>query len=614
MKVTYNPNNDNFYFKQATDFLAAAGVRNDDNSPVIIDNHNAYAEWLDTLLELDTKNTLVNPKKPLYYFLFEKAAEFLRKSEPSTYSSSFVIQDLATYYSHLGALERLGASPEFFKIPLEEDYFEIDTNTRTITMPKDIGNKKWVIGVQGDHLAEVLWFHVDRYYDDQDLAICFLQEPNANNTNSTIQRGQTYIQWKNGKNAGLDAVRMVRMDENNIWFAWYLRSDGAVNKTDDNILSGPLSLAGDLTFSVRFEYHAEGQKDGPILDSATLFSLNTLTCTCTVLNNLIEKIDEVNNVGDFDNILEDTSDQILRPRFAGIFDSVQGAKATITQDLVEYMDLDPITGKAVMQITAQGSRPDSLSYTWYHDGEIIPGAINSSYDAECVGSYYVVVGNNYDEAVSTKIRLVPSNHCEVPMPGGVNITRHPNPYFYADNTDNEVLTVAVEHLPDKFNRVNVGTIKYLWEYYESTTQTWTSVANTAEYDPVDPGLYRVKVWNTLNKEDSSVVISHESNVQFRPQRPASVTLTYSSNDKTIIADVTMDNNTTNGLYYGWEKALSGSNGMTEWVSEGFIKDNNTYNTSLKGPGKYRCTVYQQVFDSIEDSRSIETVSDFITIN
>lgn len=52
-------------------------------------------------------------------------------------------------------------------LPLDEDHFIINANTRGITIPADF--KKNGIAVQGDHLAEIVYFEIDRYFDYMDL-------------------------------------------------------------------------------------------------------------------------------------------------------------------------------------------------------------------------------------------------------------------------------------------------------------------------------------------------------------------------------------------------------------------------------------------------------------
>jgi dTDP-4-dehydrorhamnose 3,5-epimerase-like enzyme len=49
--------------------------------------------------------------------------------------------------------------------PSSEEIFEIDLNTRIITVPEMFRNGT----VEYDHNAETLYFKIDRYFDDEDL-------------------------------------------------------------------------------------------------------------------------------------------------------------------------------------------------------------------------------------------------------------------------------------------------------------------------------------------------------------------------------------------------------------------------------------------------------------
>jgi len=52
-------------------------------------------------------------------------------------------------------------------MPADEEIFNIDANTRAISIPAKI--KKNGVGVYGDHNAEMLVLDIDRYFDNQDL-------------------------------------------------------------------------------------------------------------------------------------------------------------------------------------------------------------------------------------------------------------------------------------------------------------------------------------------------------------------------------------------------------------------------------------------------------------
>ena len=60
------------------------------------------------------------------------------------------------------------------RIPADEPIYKIDLNSRVVEAPK-------ILGVEADHEAELVYFMVDRYYDQVDLAqcVCGIQFRNA---------------------------------------------------------------------------------------------------------------------------------------------------------------------------------------------------------------------------------------------------------------------------------------------------------------------------------------------------------------------------------------------------------------------------------------------------
>lgn len=64
----------------------------------------------------------------------------------------------------------------YYRIPIGEPIYKIDLNTRTVEAPE-------FLSVLMDNNAEVIWFEVDRFYDDVDLfgATCYIQYKNALN-------------------------------------------------------------------------------------------------------------------------------------------------------------------------------------------------------------------------------------------------------------------------------------------------------------------------------------------------------------------------------------------------------------------------------------------------
>lgn len=87
---------------------------------------------------------------------------------------SIVIDSLESYYANIEYIKQLysredGSNAGYLLLtsPADEEYFAIDANARTIAVPASF--KKYGVGVYGDHLAEMLVFKIDRYFDYQDL-------------------------------------------------------------------------------------------------------------------------------------------------------------------------------------------------------------------------------------------------------------------------------------------------------------------------------------------------------------------------------------------------------------------------------------------------------------
>lgn len=182
-----------------------------------------------------------------YNALFKEAYEFLASIDDGLVTPGQErFQSLAEYYGHIADLFN-AESPDKYKyimLPLDEEPFEIDLNTRTINVPKSF-NK--CASVQSDKLAETIIFIVDRYFDYMDLA------------NTDI-----YIQWETpDKQQGATRVEMRDLDteKNKIRFAWPLSS------TITNV-------PGDLKFAVRF-FRIDNNLNN-------VYSLNTLDAKITI--------------------------------------------------------------------------------------------------------------------------------------------------------------------------------------------------------------------------------------------------------------------------------------------------------------------------------------------
>lgn len=118
---------------------------------------------------IDTKN------REKYQVLFEKAENVLKNAEnlPAGIDrDSIEIATLNQYFAYLQDLITVSSNENiksyFLRLPLDEELFEINANTRNISIPRNfVANG---VGVQGDETAEIIYFSIDRFFDHIDLA------------------------------------------------------------------------------------------------------------------------------------------------------------------------------------------------------------------------------------------------------------------------------------------------------------------------------------------------------------------------------------------------------------------------------------------------------------
>lgn len=101
----------------------------------------------------------------LYNELFDKANALLGLSK----QDKGYIKNIDSYFLRLGDIKTaLGEDIDisYFMLPIDEPLFEINANTRLIKIPDEFKNG---ISVQGDEIAETIFFSIDRYFDTTDF-------------------------------------------------------------------------------------------------------------------------------------------------------------------------------------------------------------------------------------------------------------------------------------------------------------------------------------------------------------------------------------------------------------------------------------------------------------
>lgn len=138
----------------------------------------------------------------------------------------------------------------FSMLPIDEDVFSINANTRDISVPKSFADNG--ISVCGDEISEVIYFKINRFFDATDL---FNQD--------------VMIEWiapSGLKGYSVPTVKVLDETTNYVIFGWALAS--AIT-----------AKAGNVTFSVRFyKYDGDSNK--------IQYSLSTKTQTAKILPNI----------------------------------------------------------------------------------------------------------------------------------------------------------------------------------------------------------------------------------------------------------------------------------------------------------------------------------------
>lgn len=268
----------------------------------------------------------------LYQALFAKAGTALHGTETT-------ISSLDEYFTHLAELKAANENVFTF-LPLDEPLFEINANTRAITIPSEF--KKNGISVKGDHYAETLYFTVDRYFDTVDL-----YDPSI----------KIYIQWEDAQgNDGVSAaifrdVTIFKTD-GKLLFGW------AINNTITKNL-------GNVKFSVRF-FRADENNN-------LLFSLSTLTSVVAVNSGLDFAFDTNGKFDvDVENTFEDDANlllgrmqnSILIPGTVIIENPPTWTKTIdpSTQDSTVTKDIEQST---LLSVSARPATEGFVSYTWH---------------------------------------------------------------------------------------------------------------------------------------------------------------------------------------------------------------------------------------------------------
>lgn len=195
--------------------------------------------------------SLTEDMQERYRKLFNSAYNDLKKSGDD-FKDLQPFVDLSDYYSHMGDYMSIG-KPIYILLPLEEEYFAINANTRKIEVPKAFDQCG---GITNDNLCELFVFTIDRYFDYTDLLSSEIKI-NVKWKNALGEEGYTNITELNLIDAD------TYFEEGKIRFGWPL-SKQLTKK------------AGKISFSVEF------YTEDSLVPNKKSYILNTLPATVTI--------------------------------------------------------------------------------------------------------------------------------------------------------------------------------------------------------------------------------------------------------------------------------------------------------------------------------------------
>lgn len=185
-----------------------------------------------------------------YQELFDKVNALLN------YTDGDEIHDINDYFTALGDIRekvQLGEKdfdPYLLILPNDEGIFEIDANSRSINIPSDFARNG--VGVQGDELAEIVYFSIDRYFDTTDL-----------------YDKDIFVQWEapNGdKGLSITINKTLFFLPNKVVFGWPITKEMT-------------KKSGNIKFAVRFYERQTNASTGEI---SLVYSFSTLTASVKI--------------------------------------------------------------------------------------------------------------------------------------------------------------------------------------------------------------------------------------------------------------------------------------------------------------------------------------------
>lgn len=232
------------------------------------------------------------------------------------------------YFAHMKDLIEI--EPSYVLIPSDEKPFEINANTRAITVPADFTK---CAGVVGDNMCEIITFTIDRYFDYVDLATA-----------------QICVQWKTDSAEGISHIGLRDLEtvSGKIRFGWPLT--GALTEK-----------AGNVSFAVRFFIESNVANGG---DKQIVYLFNTLTATIPIRASLNLSGNNVKVESGVDDLFAKFVSNSMNPSYP-IPAPVTFNPAPGGLNLEKQAKVDVATDTLTLTAKATTSDGGTITYQWY---------------------------------------------------------------------------------------------------------------------------------------------------------------------------------------------------------------------------------------------------------
>lgn len=271
-----------------------------------------------------TKITHENTTK--YAALFEKVSEILKLENP--------ISTLDEYFQHLNEISQ--KDPSLIILPLDEEKFFIDGNSRKITIPQAF--TKNGVGVQGDHYAEYIYFEIDRYFENIDFG------------SPSITAVVEFIDANQQKHFTKAWIKYTDEKSSKVTIGWPITQDVT-------------SKAGSIKFSVRlFELEGDSYKRsfGTLIGQLVVNPSLDFAISKAEIDNIQGKLDA------------DVEGEVLRRMVDSPAADYSKDKVVSPVFLFRYTEdvvgpNDPCNADAGDVLKVQAIAPGSVTYSWFKD-------------------------------------------------------------------------------------------------------------------------------------------------------------------------------------------------------------------------------------------------------